>query len=467
MTAPDQPTISTISRELAAFVVATKLRDVPEAVLERLRDDVVDLTGCVLWGHESSYGQAIVEHVAATGCGGVTVWGSDARASAGEAALAMGTLGHAFDFDDYHGGAKLHPATVVLPAVFALGEHLGSSGEQVLRAAVLGFEAVIRTALGCGPVATMLNGFHLTGICGGVGAAAGAAVLLGLGEEETAHALGLGATQGAGLMGFLHDGSESKRLHAGHAAQAGILAAQLAARGFTGPPRAFELEHGGFCAAFSTDPHPQRILEGLGARWTAGEVSFKRWSCCGSIHSTLDLVEQAMAELGVGPSELDAIDVRHSPAVVQQCGWPYEPSDALHAQMSLRYCVGALLADGVVLPPQFQQERLADPAILRYAARVTVAEDAEVGALYPEKFASRVIVRAGRQQVDLRTEHPKGAPEHPLSTEEVDAKFSVLAAPRLGEARCAEVAQLARSLEDLDDVGRFTRLLAAEGAVDI
>jgi aconitate decarboxylase len=321
---------------------------------------------------------------------------------------------------------------------------------------------MIRLSLATGPVSTMLNGFHLTGICGAVGAAAGASRLLDLDAATTANALGLAATQSAGLMGFLHDGSETKRLHAGKAAQSGILAAHLARSGLTGPRRVFELEHGGFCHAFGTDPEPGRLVEGLGQRWHAGDVSFKRYSCCGSIHSTLDLVSDAVAELGVTPDEIDEIEVRHSPAVISQCGWTYEPSDTLHAQMSVQYCVAALLLEGTVLPVQFRPALLADPALLRLASRVRFTPDDDVAAKYPVKFASRVIVRAGGAEADVCTDHPKGAPENPMSAAEVEQKFFDLTENRLGKDQQREFVSGARGMEQLADVTALLVSLRAE-----
>jgi 2-methylcitrate dehydratase PrpD len=457
------PATSTLAAELGDFLASATLADVPEHVRDRLRDDVVDLAGCAVFGLQTPWGSAVAQHVVAQQeRPDASIWGTASRASAGGAALALGTLAHSFDFDDYHAEAKLHPATVVVPAALSLGESLSSSGERVLLATALGFETMIRLALASGPVSTMLNGFHLTGICGSVGAAAAAACLLELDVRTTAHALGLAATQSAGLMGFLHDGSETKRLHAGKAAQSGILAAQLAARGLTGPARVFELEHGGFCHAFGVDPQPARLVEDLGRRWRAGDVSFKRYSCCGSIHSTLDLVTEAVRRLGVEPGQIDEIEVLHSPAVIAQCGWRYEPSDVLHAQMSIQYSVAALLLEGAVLPEQFRQSMLDDAALLALAARVRFTPDDDVAEKYPAKFASRVVVRAGGAEVDLRTDHPKGAPDNPLTREEVDEKFLRLTQDGLSKEQQQRFVQGARQLDRLENV----KTLVAELRVD-
>ncbi len=458
------PRTDTLSGRLGEFIQTADPAAIPPAVQDRVMDDLVDITGCVAFGFRTPWGRAVTDHVASLAEPyRASVWASDVRGNSSSVALALGTLGHSFDFDDYHPGAKLHPATVVIPAAVPLAEDLHSSGTELLVATTLGMEVMIRLALASGSVATMLNGFHLTGICGSVGAAAAAARLLGLDARQTADALGLAASQAAGLMGFLHDGSESKRLHAGRAAHNGIVAAQLAARGFTGPPRAFELEHGGFCHAFSTDPHPERIVEGLGERWTAGEVSFKRYSCCGSIHSTLDLVTQAVRELGVGADQVDRIEVHHSPAVIAQCGWRYEPSDVLHAQMSLQYCIAVLLLTGSVLPDQFRDELLGDPDVLAVAAKVSFTADPEIERLYPEKFAAHVVVHAGGESRELRTEHPKGAAANPLTQDEVDEKFHQLAGERLDAEQRAHFLKRARALHELDDVAELVGGLRITG----
>ena len=346
------------------------------------------------------------------------------------------------------------PATVVVPAVVAVAESIGASGADTLLATILGMEVMVRLGLACDAVETMLNGFHLTGICGAAGTAAGVAKLLGLGEDEIAHALGLGATQAAGLMGFLHDGSESKRLHAGRAAQNGIVAAELAKRGMTGPPRAFELEHGGFLHAFLAGPETGAAGTRSGHALDDRRASFKRYPVCGAIHSTVDSVRQALAERD--GRAIRSVRVGHSPAIVRQNGWPYEPSDQLHAQMSLRYSVAALIAEGELLPRQFRPELIADPRVMEIVQRVDVVADDRVAALYPHKSASCVTVEFDDGTArEYFAETPKGSPENPLSFAELEEKFRRLAEPLLGEERCAQVVAATRGFEGLDSVEPF------------
>lgn len=458
--------MSSLSEEFAALIVGTTLQSLPEPLVAVLEQDLVDVVGCALWGLETPWGQRILQHVASSGPGPASIWGTGLTSAPDKAALALGTLAHAIDFDDYHPGAKVHPAAVVLPAALALGEALGSSGADVLVAAALGFEVMIRVSLATGSVAGMLNGYHMTGITGGVGAAAAAAKLLGLDRVRTAHALGLAATQASGLMGFVHEGSDTKRLHAGRAAEIGIVSAQLAAIGMTAPPHMLEMPHGGFMSAFSTDPHPDRALLDLGRRWHAAEISFKRFSCCGSIHSSVEALGDVVAAHALDAGEVERISVRQSRAVIAQCGWPYQASNAMHAQMSMRYCLAVYLLDGQILPTQFRDDRLDAPDVVALAARIDVVEDEEMELLYPERFASVVEVEARGRVFEGRCMSPSGSADNPVAGPQIEAKFRALASGRIGADRAGEFLAAAREVVHQDHVRSITGALVPAAVLE-
>src|SRR6185295_17161523 len=189
--------------------------------------------------------------------------------------------------DDYH-QAKLHPGAVVIPAAIAMAEKTGASGERLVTAIAAGYEVMIRSSLALNPSAARLRGWHLTGVCGPFGAAAACASLLELDEEQTAWALGLAGTQGAGLWAFNADGTMSKRLHAGKAAHSGVMAAELAALGFTGPTQIYEFHDGGVLKAFSDASDPAPLTSDLGNTFHLDATSIKPYSCCGSTHSYVD-----------------------------------------------------------------------------------------------------------------------------------------------------------------------------------
>src|SRR6185295_17578079 len=176
--------------------------------------------------------------------------------------------------DDYH-QAKLHPGAVVIPAAIAVAEKLGSNGRELVTAIAAGYEVMIRSSLALNPSAARLRGWHLTGVCGPFGAAAACASLMKLNDEQTAWALGLAGTQGAGLWAFNADGTMSKRLHAGKAAHSGVMAAELAQLGFSGPTQIYEYSDGGILKAFSDASDPAPLTQDLGAIYHLDQTSIK------------------------------------------------------------------------------------------------------------------------------------------------------------------------------------------------
>ncbi|HEY7489763.1 MAG TPA: MmgE/PrpD family protein [Candidatus Tectomicrobia bacterium] len=219
-----------------------------------------------------------------------TLWLQGFRGPANTVALGLGVMMHSFELDDYHSGAKLHPGAVVIPAALAVAERQGASGRDVLRAIVAGYELRSRTSLAAGALSMRRRGWHITGLCGTFGAAAAAGHLLGLDSLQMANALGLAGTQSAGLFAFTCDGANSKRLYPGRAAQSGVFAAELVARGFTGPTAVLEYEDGGFCCAVADASHLELLTRGLGEDYVTAGVSLKPYACCGSMHSSIDAV---------------------------------------------------------------------------------------------------------------------------------------------------------------------------------
>ena len=290
---------------LADFVANLRCDGPPDDVRTVLREAVVDAVGCGLFGLTTPAGRIVQEFAREQGGPeDATLWASGGvRVSSANAALAIGTSIHAFDFDDHH-RAKIHPGAAVLPAVLALGEPRDIDGETCLAALAAGYEVMARVSLAANPSSSRMRGWHLTGTCGTFGAAAAASVILGLDAPTTASALGLAGTQSAGLWAFNADGAMSKRFHPGRSAQSGIIAALLAQKGFQGPRKILEAEDGGFLAATSDDIRLHEIERDLGRVWRAQAVCFKPYSCCGSNHSSIDAALDLMAEHGFGAANV-------------------------------------------------------------------------------------------------------------------------------------------------------------------
>ena len=392
----DRRAVATPTRELAAWISALRYDDLPQRTREVVRIAILDTLGAGVYGFATPWAQMLLAWARRGGAAGeATVWGdANATLRAADAAMVNGIAAHAFELDDYH-NAKLHPGAVVIPAAIAVAERLNSTGAELVTAIAAGYEVMIRSSLALNPSAARLRGWHLTGVCGPFGAAAACASLMKLGAEQCAWALGLGGTQGAGLWAFNADGTMSKRLHAGKAAHAGVLAAELAQMGFTGPTQIYEYADGGVLKAFSDASDPAPLTHDLGGTYHLDKTSIKPYSCCGSTHSYIDAALALRGKFGVAWDAAVPVRVGTSKVVDVQCGFDYAPSSALNAQMSLRYAVAAALVDGQVLPAQFSDAKMADPALIALANNLKLVPDPELDKLYPKDFAGWVVAASG------------------------------------------------------------------------
>jgi 2-methylcitrate dehydratase PrpD len=436
----DRSALTATTREVASWVSNLRYEDLPERTRAIVRGALLDTLGCGAYGYATPWAKMLLEWArAGGGKAEATVWG-DAQPSlrAADAALVNGTSVHAFELDDYH-QAKLHAGAVVIPAAIAMAEKLGSDGKELVTAIAAGYEVMIRSSLASNPSATRLRGWHITGIYGPFGAAAACAVLMGLDEERTAWALGLAGTQGAGVWAFNADGAMSKRLHAGKAAHSGVMAAELAHLGFTGPTQIYEYHDGGVLKAYSDASDPAPLTADLGRVWHVESNSVKPYSCCGSTHSYVDAARTLRAKLGTPWDAKRPVRVGLAKVVDVQCGFDYRPTTALNAQMSARYVVAAALMEGQALPPQFTDEKIADPALVDLAQRIELIHDPALDKLYPGHFAGWIAAQSGNEWVRADVLDPSGSPATPIDARGITEKFRGIN-PQLPVDRIAEVA---------------------------
>lgn len=431
---------------LAGFVAEFDGATLPDSARRAIRLAILDTLAAGRYGMPEPWTRMVREtveiHPPVAGAPGLArAWGDrQATLRPGDAALLNGVAAHAFELDDFT--AKLHPGAVVLPAALAVAEASGASLEDLETATALGYETMIRVSLALDPNMARLRGWHLTGVVGPLGAAVAVAKLMGLGVEQTTWALGLAATQGAGLFAFNADGAMSKRLHPGKAAQAGVLAGQLAAKGFTGPGTVLEVEDGGYLRAFSDHWSIAPIVEGLGELWRLEETNFKPYACCGSVHAYVDAAKQIRAELGGAPGPDQAVRCGAAKVVDVQCGYDYAPGATLNSQMSLRYCLAVALLDGEALPAQFRDDRIADPDVTALAQRIEILPDAELDGLYPTHYAGWASVGDVRAFV----KDPAGSTANPDREAALRQKAHALFADM-------QQADAARRLETIVDAG--------------
>jgi len=462
----DRRAASAPTLEIADWIACLRHADLPPRTREVVRCALLDTLGCGVYGHHTPWAQMLLAWARAGGARcEATVWGEAAPSlRVADAALANGTASHAFELDDYH-NAKLHAGAVVVPAALAMAEKLDAPGERLVTAIAAGYEVMIRSSLAMNPSATRLRGWHITGVCGPFGAAAACASLLGFSAEQAAYALGLAGTQGAGTWAFNADGTMSKRLHAGKAAHSGVLAAELVALGFTGPTQIYEYGDGGVLKAYSDASNHAALTHQLGIVFHLDDNSVKPYSCCGSTHAYIDAALALRRKLGVPWNARRRVRVGMSKVVDVQCGFAYAPGSALNAQMSLRYAIAAALTDGQVLPAQFTEQRMNDPALIALAARLECVHDPKLDQLYPAHFAGWVAAEDNGQWLREDVLDPTGSSANPVDAAGITEKFRGINPDLPVEAiACTALAiedHTARELVALLAVGPGTRRRAA------
>ena len=412
------------TRELAAWVAALQYDDLPPRTREVARIALLDTLGVGLYGFNTPWTQKLLAWMQRGGAGHeARTWNTAAPTlRSADAALVNGVAVHAFELDDYH-NAKLHCGAAVIPAALAVAERLDSSGRELLTAIVAGYEVMIRSSLALNPSAARLRGWHLTGVVGPFGAAAACAVLLKLDAGETAWALGLAGSQGAGLWAFNADGSMSKRLHPGKAAHSGVLAAELAQLGFSGPTSIYEYEDGGVLKAYSDHAEVALLTRDLGHVYHVDHNSIKPYSCCGSTHAYIDAALALRKQLGAPWDAGRKVRVGTCQVVHVQCGFDYLPGSALNAQMSLRYAVAVALLEGAALPAQFTDDKLCDPLISAVAGAIELVPDPALDRLYPKDFAGWVAVEHNGRWERIDRLNPTGSIHAPIDAAGITEKF--------------------------------------------
>jgi 2-methylcitrate dehydratase PrpD len=432
------------SAQLAAFAANLTFEAIPEPVVRRTEDLLVDWFASAVAGKGARPVESITRFAQRMGpvSGPAEVLVSRGSSSAYFAAMANAAASHVVEQDDLHNSSVLHPATVVFPAALALAQTLGSSGKQFLTAAVAGYEVGIRVGEFLGR--SHYKVFHTTGTAGTLAAAAAAGSLLGLSPLQMQHALGSAGTQAAGLWEFLRTAADSKQLHTAHAAAAGLMAAQLAADGFTGAAQIFEGPQG-MGAAMSSDADPEKLTAGLGSRWATAETSFKFHACCRHTHPAADALLQVMQTHQLKPADLAQVVTHVHQGAIDVLGPVVNPATVHQSKFSMGTVLALVARFGHAGLLEFDQH-FNDETTRALCAKVTMVLDPEVDAAYPNRWIGKVTVTTTDGRVlQGRIDEPKGDPGNTLSRAELTAKAQRLAAYSQG----ATEAEMTRAIQAL------------------
>lgn len=440
-----------IAENFAAFAVESRAKPLPDEVTDAATRALVDWYAATLAG--STMQPAVILRRAlksSIGSGPASLLPDGAPTDPRVAALINGTASHTAELDDIFRDGIYHPGSPTVAAALAAGQQLGSSGAYLLRAIAVGYEIGDRIAAAMQPAHYAY--WHTTGTVGTLGAAAAVAELLELDIEPFAHAVATATTNAAGLQQAFRSDAMSKPLHAGHAAEAGLIAAFAAKEGFTG---ALDILEGpvGLGMAMSDGPDWDAALAKLGKPWAVTQPTVKNHSCCGHTFAAIDAALELRAE-GLDVSAIRSVDVETYTTATKVAGYA-DPQSAFEAKFSLAYCVGAALQLGRVRLAAFTPERLADPVLRDLVSRVTVRAAEEFDEYFPGMRPARVTVHLADGTSVTRTRRTrKGDPDDPLTDEELRDKFDDLAHPVIGEAAArafGDALWAARSAGDLRD----------------
>jgi 2-methylcitrate dehydratase PrpD len=276
------------------------------------------------------------------------------------------------------------------------------------------------------------------------------------------HALGIAGSMGAGLMAA-QEGAMVKRLHAGRAAQSGMLAALLAKRGFTGIVDIVEASYGGFLSSFSRTPNPQRLMEGLGDDWEAGKIGFKMYPNVTSIHSALDGLRSVLVENNVTAPQIDEIQVGCGHMTFVHTAWDYRPAGITAAQMNMYYGLGVMARRRNVSAGDYSDDAIADPETLALMPRIKIAVDPQIEARGPPYRHAALITVQTTDGRSLTREvwHRRGSPENPVSRQEVEEKFAASVDQLLGAKPAERLKSLAGKLDVLTNAGEIVEIMAS------
>jgi len=425
----DSAPAPTAALQLIEFAHTLANRPLSANIARQAKRCLLDNLGCGLFGASQPWTRLMLAEVEADGTQGpCSAYGVATTMAAAAAALTNGTAIHGFELDDVIPAALVHPGTVIVPAVLAAAEASNTSGARTLAAIVAGYEAMARISLALG-LEPSQRGFHKTGVVGPLAAAIAAGVAMQATVPQMQSAVGLAGSMASGIKAFAGGGGGGmvKRMHAGRAAEAGVRAAQLARRGFTGPTNALD-GHLGLLEVFAgASADPSQLTEGLGEHWYLDDVWMKVYPICGWIQGVTQLLLELRGQAPLDAAQVKRVVIATSAFAVKHNANP-APQDEMEAQYSIPYCTSLALTGDPADPRAFDLAAIADRDKRDLARRVSVQVDPQSDAAYPARFGSRITLELANGETRRAfTLDPHGTAADPLDDAELESKFRRLA----------------------------------------
>jgi 2-methylcitrate dehydratase PrpD len=438
-----------VTRRLASYVATAEPGAIPQDVRHEALRAILNIVGCALGGaREPAVEIALRALGPYFGAPRSQPLGRRERMDALHASLLNGLSSHVHDFDDTTPKNYIHPSSPVASALFAYAAEHAVKGADFLHAFILGFEACSRVGNAVYP-AHYDVGWHITGTAGTFGAAAAIGRLEKLEVQNMIWALGLAATQAAGVREMF--GSMGKAFHPGRAAQNGYAAALLAREGFTSGEYGIEGPRG-FAPVQAARYDFTKITEGLGTGFDLRENTYKPFPCGIVIHPTIDGCIQIQRERRIAPRDIAAVRLQVAPLVLDLCN-KKAISKGLEGKFSIYHAAAIGLVRGKAGLGEFTDETVNNPDVKRVRERVAATADPTVA-----EDAARIEVElAGGERVRKVVEHALGNLGRPMTDRELEEKFRDQAARVLPRERVQALIGLCWKLHELEDVGRLLK----------
>ena len=437
------------TKSLAKFAAELEFNKIPENILNYLKLLFLDGVGCCIHGNTLEWTKTLEEVVTnKEDYNQCSIIGTNKKTTLLNAVLINSTAGHGFESDDIHRESILHPNSIVVPVSINVAEKMGNiNGKKFLTSVVAGYEVATRIGSAAG-TELLLRGFHPQGTHGTIAAAITAGKLMDLNTDQMVHAIGIAGSLGAGLMAA-QEGAMVKRLHSGRAAQAGVLAAQLSAKNFTGIQNIVEADYGGFLSSFSGKNDFNRSIRNLYKEWECMNTGIKPYASVTSIHTALDCLKNIMEKNNISVKNIKNIKAKISHPTYVHCAWDYKNHNITSAQMNIYYGLALIALEGELFVNQFSKDKISNPKILNFMKKITAEVDPKIESLGHEfrHMASIELTTNDNKKFNHTEKYRKGSPENPLTKDQIISKFKSLASYSYDETQVSKIKEKIENIE--------------------
>jgi 2-methylcitrate dehydratase len=456
--------METISQKWAKFALELNYENIPSAALEEAKRFLLDSVGCAFSALDNKDTQAAYDYIQDLGGKEQAViigWGT--KANLPQATLINSLLVRALDYNDiYWEQDPSHPSDII-PAVLSTGEFMKKNGKEVLVGIIIAYELEMRLCLAAFPGVREIGWHHatLTQLVSPVAAGR----MLGLSEEEIVAAIGIGGsshfTLGGVVAGHL---TNMKNAADPFAVEAGVRAALLASKGYTGPVEVFEGKEGLFEVLDKVKWDRDVLTKGLGDKFLINQCGYKAFPTEALTHQPITAALEVMKENNLDPKEVKEVLVETTTRGADILSDPskYKPTTKETADHSLPYCIAVAVAKGNVLPSDFEEDILRDSFVWSLLDKIKVIANPEIDALFPKIKRAIVTIKTSKGEYKKQEDFAKGQPERPLSEEELISKFKANSEKKMSPSRMENIIKATQELENIDEIGEYMKLLVSD-----